>query len=127
MTVRRRVDWRQLPLVMAGGAIGVLARYVLTLAWPDERLLTVSVINVVGSLLLGIVAASFATSPLKRALLGTGLLGGFTSYSALVPLLSRSAVDALAAGILVGQVVLGAVAAFAGLALGGSFARRRSG
>ncbi|HJB62704.1 MAG TPA: CrcB family protein [Candidatus Microbacterium pullistercoris] len=111
---------------MAGGAIGVLARYVLTLAWPDERLLTVSVINVVGSLLLGIVAASFATSPLKRALLGTGLLGGFTSYSALVPLLSRSAVDALAAGILVGQVVLGAVAAFAGLALGGSFARRRA-
>src|SRR5699024_5617686 len=71
----RRIDWRLLPLAMVGGAVGVLARYLLTIPWPDVGLLVVSIINLVGSLLLGTVAATFAASPRIRTLLGTGLLG----------------------------------------------------
>ncbi len=75
-------------LVMIGGAIGVAARAALTtpfgaeahpLAVPGITL----AINVLGSFLLGMVVGWLDDRhPRLRALLGTGVLGGFTTYSA---------------------------------------------
>ena len=76
--------------VMLGGALGSGARWLVGVgvaakvssAIPFSTL----IVNVVGSYVMGIVAqhasgnASF--SPEKRAFVATGLLGGFTTYSA---------------------------------------------
>ncbi|MCE7079847.1 CrcB family protein [Streptomyces sp. ST2-7A] len=76
-----------LAAVAAGGALGALARYGVSLSWPtpDEAfpsaLLTV---NILGSALLGVLAVTVtdrAAHPLLRPFLGTGLLGGFTTFS----------------------------------------------
>lgn len=73
--------------VSLGGALGALLRWALTLAWPaDPGALpwTVVGINVVGS---GLLAALPALAVVRRRdwaapLLGTGVLGGFTTMSA---------------------------------------------
>jgi fluoride exporter len=76
-------------LVCVGGALGSGARY-LVATWtlaafgPDFPRGTLAV-NVVGSFLLAVImAASIATeavSPQLRIFLGTGIMGGFTTYS----------------------------------------------
>lgn len=77
-------DW---PLVALGGAAGACLRYVVDRAVQARHesvfpwgTLTV---NVVGSLLLGLVAGAAwgAVGPQTRALLGTGLCGALTTYS----------------------------------------------
>lgn len=74
-------------LAAAGGAMGALARWAITLAFPttaDAFPWATFAINVVGSLLL----AALPLLPVVRRvhwlpiLLGTGLLGGFTTMSA---------------------------------------------
>lgn len=98
MTVRfrsARVRWGLLPLVVAGGTIGVAARYLLT-AGNDHPLLGLPVIllvNVLGSGLLGVVVGWVPDRPRTRAFLGAGMLGGFTSYSALAPAMAMLAGD----------------------------------
>lgn len=69
-------------LVAAGGALGTAAR--LALAIPDASGLPLSILvaNLVGSLLLGVLAVRLPASSGVRLFLGTGLLGGFTTYSA---------------------------------------------
>lgn len=134
MSAPPRIDWIQLPLVMAGGGVGVLARYLLTLAAPGGDLVPLLAINAVGSLLLGVVAGAFGDAPRRRAFLGTGILGGFTSYSALAPALGVGlsytflavplALAAVAVVVLAG--VVSVALALAGLSLGGAFARRRT-
>lgn len=76
--------------VMAGGALGSLARYVfignairfLGIAFPWGTL----GVNVLGSLLMGTAAGFFAsrTQPLAglQAFISIGFLGGFTTFSA---------------------------------------------
>ncbi|GLZ33896.1 hypothetical protein Lesp02_60840 [Lentzea sp. NBRC 105346] len=63
-------------LVSLGGGLGALARYLLS-AGPWS----IFGINVAGSFLIGALMAS-APSPRVRAFLGTGVLGGFTTFSA---------------------------------------------
>ena len=74
-------------LVSLGGALGALARFLLAQAvglqlFPYATL----VINIAGSFLIGAVWGAFADSgwfqEWGRALLVTGVLGGFTTYSA---------------------------------------------
>ena len=74
--------------VSVGGALGSLLRYLLTLAsrsaWPDWPLGTLAV-NVLGSLVMGLLFALFLQRPSPEWLrlgLMTGVLGGFTTYSA---------------------------------------------
>ncbi len=111
-----RFSWAHLGLVALGGALGAIAREGLVLAasgWSD---LTIPVINVVGSFALGLLVGALARvgdGPRAQAIrlfLGTGVLGGFTTYSAF-------ALQALtgAPWITVATVVAGAVAALAGL------------
>lgn len=123
---RPRIDWGQLPLVVAGGAMGVLARFLLALAWPGDGVVAVLLINVAGSALLGLLIGAAGDARRLRAFLGTGALGGFTSYSALVPWLTGAPGVAVAAAGLAGTVILGALAAGAGLAGGSAIARRRA-
>jgi CrcB protein len=70
-------------LVGGAGLAGVMARYGLTrLTIHTEALLWTTVgINVVGSFLLGLLAAEHWFSRDVREALGVGFLGGFTTFS----------------------------------------------
>ncbi|MEG9226397.1 fluoride efflux transporter FluC [Aeromicrobium sp. Sec7.5] len=74
---------RELALVAAGGAIGTLARYGLDESVGVVRDLPLStlLVNLVGSLALGLLVGRGVPERL-RLMLGTGLIGGFTTYSA---------------------------------------------
>lgn len=85
----RYMDWKQAGCVFFGAGCGAVLRWRLTL-W-GERLLPslppgTMVINLLGSLLIGVVAGFFerrAGLPVElRLLLATGFLGGFTTFSA---------------------------------------------
>jgi CrcB protein len=76
-------------LVMSGGAIGAAGRYLVGNAaralwgggWPWGTL----TVNIVGGFVMGLVAALFAARVINeptRLLLATGVLGGFTTFSA---------------------------------------------
>jgi CrcB protein len=75
-----------LAVVAIGGAAGALARYGLSTAFPDGPRgfpWTIFAVNVVGCALLAALPASAAVRrrPLLPPLLGTGVLGGFTTLS----------------------------------------------
>jgi CrcB protein len=74
--------------VSAGGAIGALARYGLSTAWPHpsgQFPWAVFVINVSGCFLIGdlMVLITEVATPhrLVRPFLGVGVLGGYTTFS----------------------------------------------
>ncbi|QNE23278.1 fluoride efflux transporter CrcB [Kribbella qitaiheensis] len=77
-----------LGVVAAGGAIGAAARYLVGLAWPTASggfpWATLG-INVVGCALIGVlmvlVADVWTHQRLLRPFVGTGMLGGFTTFS----------------------------------------------
>ncbi|MFD5213746.1 fluoride efflux transporter FluC [Microbacterium sp. NPDC058345] len=113
---------RRALLVSAGGAIGSAARLALALIVPEPAgiPLPVLIANVCGALLLGILAARLPASSEVRIFLGTGALGGFTTYSALAVGTAElwGQTPALAAGYAAGSVLLGLAAVVAGLRLG---------
>ncbi len=128
-----------LALVFAGGTLGTLARYLLSLvipAWGGMPVPTF-VINVTGAFLLGWLLRSLShhgpdhgARRSLRLVLGTGFLGGYTTYSAFavdVDGLIASADLGAAAVYGLATVVVGAAASFAGIALGFSLPRRRRG
>ena len=78
-------------LVASGGAIGSLLRYITALSFtkvfpPDSIPFSTLVINIAGSLLIGIVfgmAERFQwMTPALRLFLATGICGGYTTFSA---------------------------------------------
>lgn len=108
--------------VAVGGVVGALARYGATGLWPAASPWTTLLVNVVGCLAIGCLMAAVAEAgrghPLLRPLLGTGVLGGFTTFSAhsadLVRLVSTGDVTTAAvylAGTLLGALVAVAVGA----------------
>lgn len=116
-------------LVAAGGATGAMARYLLGVqamrslggGWPYGTLAA----NVLGGFLMGVLIAVLALrggadQERWRLLLGVGVLGGFTTFSAysleIVLMIERRAY-AQAALYSVGSVVLSVAALFAGLIL----------
>ncbi|QBJ95233.1 CrcB family protein [Rhodococcus sp. ABRD24] len=72
-------ETRALAVVVAGGAVGASGRYLLSQQFPG--IWTVMLINIVGSLLLGVLAAVLGPDRLWRLFLGVGVLGGFTTFS----------------------------------------------
>lgn len=115
-------------MTVAGGAIGVLARGLIVALVTDPAAVPwiTLAINVAGSLLLGVVVGWLDDRrPLARAFLGTGVLGGFTTYSAFaVALAVWVATPWLAAGLAGASVIGGVVAALAGLFVGRRIADR---
>ena len=116
------VNLRRVLLVALGGTIGTAVRLGLGLAVPDPGGFPVAILvaNVVGSFLIGIVAARLAASAELRVFLGTGVLGGFTTYSAFMTgtLALWASAPLVAAGYAVMSLALGVVAAALGLRLG---------
>lgn len=114
----------------AGGAVGTALRAGIALLVHPVGGFPVAVfgINIVGAFVLGmLLQALTAHGPdtgrrrTLRLLLGTGVLGGFTTYSALSSdsaVLLTSGGVALAFGYGLATVVLGALASWAGIALG---------
>jgi CrcB protein len=127
----QRIDQPVLGYVVVGGALGVLARAAITgpLADSDAALWATFGINVAGSLLLGVVIGALGERrPHLRAFLGTGILGGFTTYSAFAVETTLWLAQPWLAGALVAASLAGGVAgAVAGLFLGRRVAGRRGG
>ncbi len=112
--------------VALGGALGASARYLTNVAvmrgiGPGFPWGTV-IVNVAGSFAMGLLVVALAERGLTRAapFLVSGLLGGFTTFSAFsldaVSLWERGAVLS-AAGYVVGSVVVSIAALVAGMAL----------
>lgn len=75
-------------VVAVGGAIGACARYGAALVWPAHSggfPWTTFWVNVVGCAVIGVfmvvVTEIWAVHPLVRPFFGTGVLGGFTTFS----------------------------------------------
>jgi len=115
-------------IVFLGGGIGaalrhginILAARTLGTGFPHGTL----IINVTGSLIMGLVAAWFAfkgdASQHWRLFLTTGILGGYTTFSAFsldAALLYERGEIGLAALYVLGSVVLSIAGLFAGLYL----------
>jgi fluoride exporter len=86
--VRRADDTVMLAVIAVGGAIGATARYLIGLAWPTASggfPWATLFINVLGCALIGIlmvvVTDVLTRRRLIRPFLGTGVLGGFTTFS----------------------------------------------
>jgi CrcB protein len=118
-----------LVLVGAGGALGAMARYLLGVEalkrfGPGFPYGTAAA-NLLGGFLMGVLAASLALrggegQERLRLLLGVGVLGGFTTFSAFsletALMIERRAFGAAAAYSL-GSVILSVAALFAGMLL----------
>ncbi len=119
--------------IALGGALGSLARHFVSAgiygvtgtAFPWG----IFVVNVAGGFLMGLIvelgALKMNYSPELRAFLTTGILGGFTTFSAFsldaALLIERG--DLLSAALyMIGSVVLSVLALFGGLALVRGFA-----
>lgn len=123
---------RNIGLVAAGGAVGTALRYAITLVLPAFHGVPVAIftVNVVGAFLLGVLLETLAelgpdhgVGRRLRLGLGTGVLGGFTTYSTLatdiVTLVQSSIVVAVAYAV--GTVIIGGLASISGIVV----ARRR--
>ncbi|MCB1511630.1 MAG: fluoride efflux transporter CrcB [Hyphomicrobiaceae bacterium] len=115
-------------LACAGGALGAGARYIVNVAVAKGLGAAVPwatfAVNVVGSLAMGLLTGYIVSRALAdsgmRVFLATGVLGGFTTFSAfsldVVGLAEHGHFD-YAALYLAGSVVISIAACFAGLAL----------
>ena len=115
-------------LVALGGSIGAVVRYLISDAvkttWPVYGATGTLIVNVVGSLLIGLLLGT-ASEPKSltestRLLLVTGFLGGLTTFSSLahetVRLSTREAGGSLTLGLshLSANVILGLAAVWLG-------------
>ena len=118
-----------LVLVFVGGGMGAVARYVFGMGWvrimgPGQPWMATAIINVTGSLLMGLLIGALAkatgVSDRWRLLLGVGVLGGYTTFSSFsleaVMMVERRAY-ATAALYVGGSVILGLLGLMLGLAI----------
>ena len=120
------LSWPNIGLVAIGGAVGTGLRYLIILLvprWAGVPLATLG-INVVGAFLLGALLELLADHSIDagwsrriRLAVGTGVLGGFTTYSALAADTATLAANhpGRAISYALGTVLIGAAASIAGI------------
>lgn len=130
--------WRYIGLVAIGGAAGTAAREAISLAIPPLNGIPIAIflINILGALFLGALLESLARRGpdegrrrTLRLLLGTGVAGGFTTYSALATdtgflILSNQAWAGISYAAL--TVIFGALATLTGIGLATARHNRRT-
>ena len=122
------LDWL---LLIGGGALGAGARYLVDGAVMKGRAgafpLGILVVNVLGSFALGLLTGLGPTvAPAWLNILGTGVLGGFTTFSTVsveAVLLGQRGRRDWAWANLLGTLALCLAAAAVGLLIGGLFPR----
>ncbi|MFI7007507.1 fluoride efflux transporter CrcB [Streptomyces sp. NPDC050145] len=119
-----------LAAVAAGGAIGACARYGAALVWPTAPGAfpwTTLVVNVIGCAVIGVfmvlITDVWAAHHLVRPFFGTGVLGGFTTFSTYAVDI-RQLTDAGAARTALGYLALTAVTALAAVWTAAHLTRR---
>ena len=125
---RARVDLAVVATVALGGVIGSLGRYAVGIALPHApggvpwATLTV---NLTGAFAMGLLVAYLVNRPgahrLARPFVGVGLLGGWTTFSALaIDVVHLGAADRpqAALGYVAATFLVGTLAVAAGSALG---------
>ena len=124
---------RLILLVLLGGAIGTAGREGMALALPwsgDTIPWAVLIVNITGAFLLGLLLTALASrvpeSPARRDVrvcVGTGVLGGFTTYSSLATDTATLAESDLGLAVVygLGSVLVGVAAAGLGVLVGGAF------
>ena len=136
-TARAASPLAQVAWVVLGGALGTLARYAVGMAVGDVAgvPLGIFVINVTGAFALGLLLEALAlrgsdhgARRTMRLLLGTGVLGGFTTYSLLATdvaelLLSGNVLGGLGYGL--ATLVCGGAATWLGVVLAQALPRSR--
>ena len=129
MTTRRRVGTvpgSTLAAVAVGGALGATGRYGAGVAWPTPDggfPWSTFGVNIVGCFAIGLLFVALTEGagpphPLARPFLGTGLLGGFTTFSAYAveaDLLVAQGRAAVALGYVFGTLAAAVLAAQAGV------------
>lgn len=114
--------------VGVGGSLGTAARYGISLRFP-QRVGAIPwatfAVNVTGCLLLGILvvllAERFPPDRYARPFLGTGVLGGYTTfstYSVETVMLAKDQFVDRAVAYALGSIVAGLVAAWLGIVIG---------
>ncbi|WP_430592147.1 fluoride efflux transporter FluC [Humidisolicoccus flavus] len=120
----------ELGIVALGGALGTAARLALSVLLPDDNGITIGVLlaNIVGSFALGWLVTRFTARPLpapkqrrRHLFAAVGVLGSFTTYSAVALEASRLSSEAttVALAYAFGSVALGVAAAWLGIRLAG--------
>lgn len=127
-----------LGIVAVGGAVGSLARHLITLAVGDTGPFPLATfgINVVGAYLLGLLVEALTRLGsdhgrwrAARLLLGTGVLGGFTTYSLLAADAAELLLDGqarVAVGYGVATLAVGGAASWLGILSGRRLAPLRA-
>ena len=117
--------WHLILLVFLGGAIGTSGREGLSLALPANGGVpyAVLIVNILGAFILGFLLTALGRvkpeSPRRRDLrlfAGTGMMGGFTTYSSLAT--DTATLFEKNAPLAVGYATFSVVAGFAAAALG---------
>lgn len=122
-------------IVFAGGALGALLRGIGMQLWPSgiivPDLWLIFWANIIGAFLLGVIAGWAARGSGRddvRLLLGTGLCGGFTTYSAIAGIFGHAILSLtdflreiaiiMMTGVAVGQLLFGLAATALGWRIG---------
>jgi CrcB protein len=128
LVVDHRRGALEIVAVVIGGAVGTGLRLAVDAAVPHsptQFAASTLLVNTVGAFVLGLLVATLwpRVPTWARAGLGAGLLGSFTTFSALAVsvVALAEAGDVLVAVItIIASLALGLLAAWAGLALGGA-------
>jgi CrcB protein len=116
--------------VLVGGALGSAARHGVNILAPrlfgSATPYATAVVNLIGALAIGVLAGALAGQRLamsvnERALVFTGLLGGFTTFSSFMLdglVLWQAGSTSKAIANLAGQLLLGSALVYAGYRLG---------
>ncbi len=114
-------------LVAVGGALGALSRYAIDRAvnaYIGPTVLGIFLINIIGSFLLGIFVTAYDANdwPMStRLLVAVGFFGSYTTFSTLTVAsvqMAQGGDIARAALNILGSIVVGLAAAFAGILVG---------